>query len=139
MGKNVFRPTSFETRTANPSGASYRRSLGMAIWSKILCGQGHCPPPWCLCSATLGAPVFHTRPHVLQHCRRHAPFRNILTTDIPQLMEVDWGPEQLGAPNAVLRAFVDFPKQSGAFTKFDVPSKLNLILPPSTCALCVRH
>ena len=87
-------------------------------------------PPWCLCLANLRAPIYHTRLHVLQHCRQHAPYHDILTTDIPQLMGVDWGLEQLGAPNPVLQAFINFLKQSGAFTKLDVPFKLNLILPP---------
>ena len=122
---NVFRNTDRE-----PFGRVVQTLTGHGYFGEYYVDKGIDHPPWCLCSADLGAPVYHTRLHVLQHCRRHAPYRDILTTDIPQLMEVDWGPEQLGAPDAVLRAFVNFLKQSGAFTKLDVPFELNLILPP---------
>ena len=122
---NVFRNMDRE-----PFGCIIQMLTGHGYFREYYVDKGIDHPPWCLCSADLRAPVYHTRLHVLQHCRRHAPYHNILITDIPQLMEVDWGPEQLGTPNAVLQAFVNFLKQSGAFTKLDVPFKLNLLLPP---------
>lgn len=34
--------------------------------------------PWCMCSTTVGAPVFHSRRHVLSQCPRHEKFRLLL-------------------------------------------------------------
>ena len=86
--------------------------------------------PWCLCSSSAGAPVFHTRSHVLKECPRHAPFRHILEDAIPDLHDADWDLASLGEPKTLLPFLIEFMTCSGAFTKLDVPFSLNLILPP---------
>ena len=77
--------------------------------------------PWCLCSSSDGAPVFHTRSHILKECPRYAPF---------DLHDADWDLTSLGEPKTLLPFLISFMNESGAFTKLDIPFSLNLILPP---------
>ena len=86
--------------------------------------------PWCLCSSSDGAPVFHTRSHILKKCPRHTPFRHILEDVIPDLHDADWDLASLGEPKTLLPFLISFMNESGAFTKLDIPFSLNLILPP---------
>ena len=85
--------------------------------------------PW-LCSTLDGAPVFHSRLHVLRECPRHTPFRSILEDVIPDLHDADWDLASLGGPKTLLPFLIKFMARSGAFTKLDIPFSLNLILPP---------
>jgi len=86
--------------------------------------------PWCLCSTSAGAPVFHTRLHTLLECPRHAQHRHLLKDGNPDLHQPDWSVALLGEPKTRLPAFSLFLFMSGAFTKLDVPFELKLILPP---------
>lgn len=82
--------------------------------------------PWCLCSSSIGAPVLHSRRHVLSQCPRHARFRSILKE---ALRDPDLDMKMLGDPSS-LKSLLHFMHVSGAFTKLDRPLTLNLILPP---------
>ena len=87
--------------------------------------------PWCLCSANPGAPVFHTRYHVLRECSRHASSRHYLLAHNPDLHDASWDLALLGEPQTRLSSLISFMSDSGAFTKLDIPFSLNLILPPA--------
>ena len=82
--------------------------------------------PWCLCSSTLGAPVLHTRRHILSLCPRHARSRHILKDN---LRDPDLDLCEIGDPSS-LKSLLHFMHVSGAFTKLDRPFSLDLILPP---------
>lgn len=82
---------------------------------------------WCHCSAELGAPVFHTRRHVLSLCPRHARHRHILAV---ALTDPDLDFVELGVISH-LKTLLHFMHVSGAFTKLDKPFHLDLILPPA--------
>ena len=82
--------------------------------------------PWCLCSTSVGAPVFHSRRHVLSQCPRHSQFRSILKD---ALRDPDLDMRMLGDPSS-LKSLLHFMHVSGAFTKLDRPFSLDLILPP---------
>ena len=83
--------------------------------------------PWCACSTNPGAPVLHTRWHVLALCPRHARFRHILPT---ALTDPDLDFLELGVISN-LKSLLHFMHVSGAFTKLDRPFHLDLILPPA--------
>ena len=82
--------------------------------------------PWCLCSSTMGAPVLHTRRHVLSLCPRHTRFRHILKDN---LRDPNLDLCELGDPSSI-KSLLHFMHVSGAFTKLDRPFSLDLILPP---------
>jgi len=86
--------------------------------------------PWCLCTLADGAPVFHTRDHVLRDCPRHSTSRPILERSDEFLMDPAWELARLGEPRSRLPGLMSFLNDSGAFTKLDIPFSLNLILPP---------
>ena len=52
--------------------------------------------PWCLCSATPGAPVLHMHYHVLQECSRHASSHHYLLAHNPDLHNASWDLALLG-------------------------------------------
>ena len=83
--------------------------------------------PWCLCSSSLGAPVLHSRRHVLSLCPRHARHRHLLTV---ALTDPDLDFLELGVLSN-LKSLLRFMHVSGAFTKLDRPFHLDLILPPA--------
>lgn len=85
--------------------------------------------PWCKCSVP-GAPVLHTREHVLRECSRHQEHRPILAEADEYFYDLDWSVDTLGEPKSRLPALVKFLTKSGTFTKLDTPFSLNLILPP---------
>ncbi|KAF9783733.1 hypothetical protein BJ322DRAFT_1007719 [Thelephora terrestris] len=85
--------------------------------------------PWCKCSVP-GAPVLHTREHVLQECPRHSSHRHLIADVDDLLHDPTWSVDRLGEPKSHLPALVSFLSASGAFTKLDIPFALNLILPP---------
>ena len=85
--------------------------------------------PWCLCSSSDGAPIFHTCSHILKECPHHTPFRHILEDVIPDLHDANWDLASLGELMTLLPFLISFMNESGAFTKLDIPFSLNLILP----------
>ena len=62
--------------------------------------------PWCLCSANPGAPVFHTRYHVLWECSRHASSRHYLLDNNPDLHDASWDLALLGEPKTRLSSLI---------------------------------
>ena len=83
--------------------------------------------PWCLCSSSLGAPVLHSRRHVLSLCPRHTRHRHLLNI---ALTDPDLDFLELGVLSN-LKSLLHFMHVSGAFTKLDRPFHLDLILPPA--------
>ena len=83
--------------------------------------------PWCLCTAEVGAPVLHSRRHVLSLCPRHSRYRHILTA---ALTDPDMDYMELGVISN-LKSLLHFMHVSGAFTKLNRPFHIDLILPPS--------
>ena len=86
--------------------------------------------PWCLCSTSVGAPVYNNRLHILREYRRYSSSCHLLTDNIPDLHDPNWKIENLGEPKKALLVLISFLDKSGVFTKLGVPFHLNLILPP---------
>ena len=127
----------------NPNPSSIFLGTPREIYSKVsqtLSGHGYTreyftkmkipESPWCLCSTSIGAPVYNTCLHILRECQRYSSSRHLLTDDIPDLHDPNWKIKNLGEPKKALLALISFLDKSGAFTKLGVPFHLNPILPP---------